>query len=147
MKRFIPISLALVALLVLIAVPIYRSSAEGPAPVPAAAGQKWEYAELLAGDFHSGNSFSFASSESYAEDTTPDGLREKLGGMGRIDKHLPAPSEIQMALFNQIGSKGWELVSVAPEGVWGASKAKEADYTNYSGASRVYLFKRAAQMK
>jgi hypothetical protein len=143
MNRIMPILLTVLVLVVLVAVPVYRSSAQGPSPVLAASGQKWEYAELLTNDSLDGGQFSFTAPDAangYVGDRTSEGLYIKLGGTPRT--HLPTPSEMQIGLLNQIGSKGWELVTVAPDGVWGGPKTKEADIANYSSLTRVYLFKR-----
>jgi hypothetical protein len=140
MKRFMPTSLLLLACVLLVAVPIYRSSAAGPAIFTATSGQQWEYAELLTGDegLTKNPLFMFTTGDTYMGESTASGLLKKLGGT-TVDH---GPTAAKLALFDHLGSKGWELVSVAPEGIWGSQK--DANSAQNHGYGRIYLFKRPA---
>src|SRR5271169_3716207 len=116
MKRFMPMSIVLLALAVLVAVPMYRASA-APSTMPAAAGQKWEYAELTTGVFYIFTTANFYASAGMGADGRVDPANELLAQLaGKLPTVETEKSrnrdQTRMALFNYLGSQGWELVSV-----------------------------------
>jgi hypothetical protein len=105
--------------------------------LPAASGQRWEYAQLQTGI--TTNAFVFSTADFYAAAGSAADLLTKLGGKSAtVDEQMKDPSlnaKTYISLLSQIGAAGWELVSVTPDGNWGPEKL-DANY------SRVFLFKR-----